>query len=92
MPEKRSRQSLAQKDRFQLPKMGIRKRRPVHRRMALHWLFVYAPNSELVRLSRTSIADEMLVDGESAMLRLTFNAAKVLKNELETYLKMRGEQ
>ena len=34
---------------------------------------------------------EVLVDGESAMLRLTFNAAKVLKKELETYLKMRGE-
>jgi hypothetical protein len=39
--------------------MGIRKRRPVHRRMGPHWLFVYAPNSKLVRLSRMSIADEM---------------------------------
>jgi hypothetical protein len=47
MPENRSRQSRAHKDRFQLPKMGIRKRRPVHRRRALPWLFVSAPNSDL---------------------------------------------
>ena len=47
MPEKPSDQSPAHKDRFQLPKMGIRKRHPVHRRMALHWLFVCVPDSEL---------------------------------------------
>jgi hypothetical protein len=27
--------------------------------MALHWLFVCAPNCELMWLSQTSIADEM---------------------------------
>jgi hypothetical protein len=45
MPENRSRQSRVHKDRFQLAKMGIRKRRPVHRRTALHWLFVCALNN-----------------------------------------------
>ena len=50
------------------------------------------PTGSLFGAQRIPFRTEVLVDGESAMLRLTFNAAKVLKNELETYLKMRGEQ
>jgi hypothetical protein len=54
MPENRSRQSRVHKDRFQLPKMGIRKAPPVHRTTAGRWLFACGPNSKLVRLSRTT--------------------------------------
>jgi hypothetical protein len=49
------------------------------------------PTGSLFEAQRIPFRTEVLVDGESAMLRLTFNAAKVLKKELETYLKMRGE-
>jgi hypothetical protein len=46
--------------------------------MAPHWLFVCAPNSELVRLSRTSIAEEMREEHRRR------RAAKGLKGEVKT--------
>jgi hypothetical protein len=49
------------------------------------------PTGSLFEAQRIPFRTEVLVDGESATLRLTFNAAKVLKKELETYLKNRGE-
>jgi hypothetical protein len=49
------------------------------------------PTESLFEAQRITFRTEVLVDGESAMLRLTFDAAKVLKKELETYLKLRGE-
>jgi hypothetical protein len=49
------------------------------------------PTGSLFEAQRIPFRTEVLVDGESAILRLTFNAAKALKKELETYLTMRGE-
>ena len=49
------------------------------------------PTESLFGAQRIPFRTEVLVEGESAILRLTFNAAKVLKKELDTYLKNRGE-
>jgi hypothetical protein len=49
------------------------------------------PTGGLFGAQRIPFRTEVLVEGESAILRLTFNAAKVLKKELDTYLKNRGE-
>jgi hypothetical protein len=49
------------------------------------------PTGSLFEAQRIPFRTEVLVDGEPAILRLSFNAAKVLKSELETYLKNRGE-